>query len=265
MHFYKVPRLGSFMAIPLVFKSCLFEDALDHAVSDYFAVLKAREDQEKAKQDFEDEQHRLKDEKERLGETFEAPDPKAWEPIQEKPFDIEIEEWVICIDTLGQDRELSEKERRLALETVQNFKKIWEQTEVENLTRDRNRKIEIMEIDKEFLDTEASKLIEEEDKNIEEALTQRQEPFDDELKDLYQKQARLAFVGRQFRDRADWRRNIDHIKEFKVLKLPRVLQSIMYFLHYKREEICEKGTGKFFWKKAKNYIDHSFFERICQF
>ena len=38
MHFYKVPRLGSFMAIPLIFKSCLFEEALDHAVADYFAV-----------------------------------------------------------------------------------------------------------------------------------------------------------------------------------------------------------------------------------
>lgn len=57
------------------------------------------------------------------------------------------------------------------LETVKAFKEIWERTEVENLTRDRNRKIEIMEIDKEFMDNEASKLMEEEDKNIEEALT----------------------------------------------------------------------------------------------
>jgi hypothetical protein len=44
MHFYKVPRLGSYLAIPLVYNSCMFEDALDNAVSDYFAVQKARED-----------------------------------------------------------------------------------------------------------------------------------------------------------------------------------------------------------------------------
>jgi hypothetical protein len=35
MHFYKVPRLGSFLAIPLVYNSCLFEEALDNAVQDY--------------------------------------------------------------------------------------------------------------------------------------------------------------------------------------------------------------------------------------
>ena len=35
MHFYNVPRLGCFMAIALKHKSCLFEDALDAAVSDY--------------------------------------------------------------------------------------------------------------------------------------------------------------------------------------------------------------------------------------
>lgn len=29
MHFYRVPRLGSFMAIPLEYKSCLFQKSLD--------------------------------------------------------------------------------------------------------------------------------------------------------------------------------------------------------------------------------------------
>ena len=38
MHFYKVPRLGSYMAIPLIFQSCLFEKALDNAVNDYLEV-----------------------------------------------------------------------------------------------------------------------------------------------------------------------------------------------------------------------------------
>jgi hypothetical protein len=36
------------------------------------------------------------------------------------------------------------------------------------LTRDRNRKIEIMEIDKEFIDNESAKVIEEEEKHLEE-------------------------------------------------------------------------------------------------
>jgi hypothetical protein len=29
MHFYRVPRLGAFMAVPLDYNSCLFEKSLD--------------------------------------------------------------------------------------------------------------------------------------------------------------------------------------------------------------------------------------------
>jgi hypothetical protein len=38
MHFFKVPRLGSYLAVRLEYQSCLFEDALDAAVSDYLDV-----------------------------------------------------------------------------------------------------------------------------------------------------------------------------------------------------------------------------------
>lgn len=38
MHFYDVPRLGSFMAIPLEYLSCLSETALDNAVTEYLAT-----------------------------------------------------------------------------------------------------------------------------------------------------------------------------------------------------------------------------------
>lgn len=35
MHFYRVPRLGAFMAVPLDYSSCLFEKSLDQAISDH--------------------------------------------------------------------------------------------------------------------------------------------------------------------------------------------------------------------------------------
>lgn len=38
MHFYKVPRLGCYMAIRLEYESCLFEESLDAAVVDYIEV-----------------------------------------------------------------------------------------------------------------------------------------------------------------------------------------------------------------------------------
>jgi hypothetical protein len=41
------------------------------------------------------------------------------------------------------------------LETVKNYKELWEKIERENLLNDRNRKLRIMELDKEFLDNES--------------------------------------------------------------------------------------------------------------
>lgn len=38
IHYYKVPRLGSYLAIRLEYNSCLFEGALDNAVLDYLDV-----------------------------------------------------------------------------------------------------------------------------------------------------------------------------------------------------------------------------------
>ena len=38
VHFYKVPKLGSYFAIRLEYDSCLFEGALDSAVADFIDV-----------------------------------------------------------------------------------------------------------------------------------------------------------------------------------------------------------------------------------
>lgn len=38
MHYYNVPRLGSYLAIKLEYESCLFEEAFDEAVLNYAEV-----------------------------------------------------------------------------------------------------------------------------------------------------------------------------------------------------------------------------------
>ena len=43
MHFQKVPRLGAYMAVPLVYQSCLFDEALDLAVADKMETMQKEE------------------------------------------------------------------------------------------------------------------------------------------------------------------------------------------------------------------------------
>ncbi len=60
--------------------------------------------------------------------------------------------FVVCLDTLGQDRTFTDEQRRFALETVKNFAAIWERREGENLTKDRNLRLQMSEIDKEYVE-----------------------------------------------------------------------------------------------------------------
>lgn len=52
MYYYQVPRLGSYMAIKLVYNSCLFEDAYDDAIANYEAVNQFKRDQAQEKIDW---------------------------------------------------------------------------------------------------------------------------------------------------------------------------------------------------------------------
>lgn len=100
IHFWRVPRLGSFMAIPLVYKSSLSEEAIDKAVTDWIEVVKQREAQDKERQDYEDEQAQAKEEKLKAGEPWD-PEVKVWEEISTAPLITEEQKFVVCIDTLG--------------------------------------------------------------------------------------------------------------------------------------------------------------------
>ena len=49
-----------------------------------------------------------------------------WERIEEKAYATKKKRYVVCVDTIGQDREMLESERRFVLETVKKFRGIWE-------------------------------------------------------------------------------------------------------------------------------------------
>lgn len=97
---------------------------------------------------------------------------------------------------------------------------------------------------------------------MEEQLNSRDDIFDDEMKDIIGREVRLIFVARLFKEREDWKRNLMELKQFNVIKMGRVLQSLLYLLGYERERICEKNSNKFFWKYAKQYIDENFVNRL---
>ena len=63
-----------------------------------------------------------------------------------------------------------------------------------------------------------------------------------------------------------WQEKIVELKSLYVLKYPKIIQSLFYMLKYQeRDHICERGTNKLEWKKAKMFINNDLFLRMADF
>ncbi len=100
MHFFKVPRLGSYMAIRLEYKTCQFEEAFDQGVNDMLRVIELKKLQEEERVHYEKSLIDIKEQAEADGEVLKASD-KKWEVIEPKPFLTRTVQLVCCLNTMG--------------------------------------------------------------------------------------------------------------------------------------------------------------------
>lgn len=149
MHYYKVPRLGSYMAIKVEYKSCLFDEAYDAAAEDYLKVHKMRKDQEAEKKAFEEEQARLKKERLEEGEDF-TPEVRTWDTFTTQPFKTVKVQYVVCLNTLGQDRQFTSDQKTYALQTAKFFADTWEAVERANLEKDVQFRVDNVDFDENY-------------------------------------------------------------------------------------------------------------------
>jgi hypothetical protein len=99
MHYFKVPRLGSYMAIRLEYDSCLNEAAFDAGVKEMENVQKRRREQEEEKSEWEKAE-------------------KKFLEIVPEPYQKTKVQYVVCLNTCGQDREFTEEQRLYALRCI---------------------------------------------------------------------------------------------------------------------------------------------------
>ena len=150
MHFWNVPRLGSFMAVPLVYKSCLSVDSFQKAFDDLTTYNEAVAKQEEEKAEHEASQAALKADAEAAGADFTHED-RTWDPITLPPIKTEDKKYVICLDTMGQDRIFTEEEKKFILETIYKFRCNWEDFEKVKLAVDRDALIKEKKNDEEVI------------------------------------------------------------------------------------------------------------------
>lgn len=106
MFYYKVPRLGSYLAIQLEYSSCMFEEAFDAAIENYNLVNLQRKNQEREMKEFDDQQAEMEEEKKEAGEEY-VREQKEWKQFNFAEFKTRQKQFVVCLNTMGQDREFS--------------------------------------------------------------------------------------------------------------------------------------------------------------
>ena len=124
IHFFDVPKLGSYLAVELKYDSCLNESSFDQAYKEYQECIEKHKEQEAEIKEFEEAQQEEKDNKESAGEPYKKPE-KKWPEISPPSYRTEESLFVVCLDTMGQDREFTKEEIAFTVETILKYSKSW--------------------------------------------------------------------------------------------------------------------------------------------
>ena len=76
---------------------------------------------------------------------------------------------------------------------------------------------------------------------------------------------KIKFLAKLLAENDEWKKSLLSLKDTTVIKMPRILQSVFYLLQFKREDVCQPNTNKFFWKFAKKHLSEVFLERLVAY
>ena len=252
MHFFDVPKLGAFLALPLVYKSCLNEAAFDAAVEDALKIKRVKAEREMERQQKVENIGSVHSGAGREEEEAEAAPVEELQPEPFKTVDVKL---VVCVDSLGQDRPLMEDQRDYCEWWVRAFQANWERAEAESLRRDVAAYIEQHNADQQLLNDKQTEWAEEERVAREEAAKDATQP--EEAQHIAGLRALLEVYRARLLS-SDIQRSLHAFADYKVLKYARVFQLACYYFGIRKERLVERGTNLINWKQAKQLLDHSF-------
>lgn len=148
----------------------------------------------------------------------------SWENVKEDPFVTQKREYVVCADTMGQDREISLEDREYLEKFTKLLAQSWEQKERDLLYQDITRQLEYLE----SLQVTTPKDIYDQYNEAEERAAEEKAPQLEQLKEnekLYQYELDCAKLDKIKEYLADPKIQdyFINLKEYRVFKFPIVL------------------------------------------
>ncbi|CAD8201047.1 unnamed protein product [Paramecium pentaurelia] len=264
--YFKWKKLGAFLAIPLIYQSCLFPGSLDAGIEERLRFKKADVEKKLEKE------NKINEFNARIKEATETEqDPTSiqeeldqylanWQDESEAPFQSQKRQFVVCFDTLGKDVGINEKDRQYFEDYVNLFAQSWNQMECKLLSEDIDHMIAYQE--QGVKERSEALTIQEE-----QAVDSQQSQYDD-LKDK-EKEFQFALISIRASTVAQQIQQLQQelfsLKQVRVLKYPGLLLALMLFLNYNKENLLEKGTNQLDWTGVKHYICEDLIQKIIDY
>lgn len=240
--FFDVPKLGSYLAAPVTYASCLFESSFDAGVEDFLDCKKKRIAQEEEKAKYE-------------ASKGEEDEPKVFEEIKVEKFkSIEVR-LVLALDTLGLDKVFKDEQKEYVIDWALMIKNALERSEEEALRNDIEEYVAIKEIDNKRFNDKSAEWAEEEKSCAEEIAKSLGPTPNEEVK----QRDTLKALFEIYRNRVVNDFNLlMKFKKFRVVKYSRVFQLAFYLAGIEKDTVVEPGTNMILWKKARGLLNEDF-------
>ena len=149
MKFFREPKLGCYLAVDLSYKSSLSTLSLDSSINvlnefntkiaDY--ELRKKEFYERLAEETAQREHQENSEGQLPEQYGEQIFPN--ENIVINEFEKTEKKYILCLDTIGQDRIFSDEEKKFIFEVQRSIKENWELLEKKLLIKDRDAKLDL--------------------------------------------------------------------------------------------------------------------------
>jgi hypothetical protein len=251
MKFFDVPKLGSYLAVPLTYNSCIFEAAWDAAIDDALEIRKQRAELEVEKVKGDQGSVHGEEQEEEI----------KTDNIIEAPFKTEPLKYVICIDTLGQDRVISENDKKYCIEIMKFYRSEWERSEFEALRRDVQIYINQKDEEEQSIHDKQTEWAEEEKIAHDDALRDLDPSTSEEKKNFAVARKMLEVYRNRLLDPKTLE-SLLHFKKFRICKYAKVFQVSLYYFGVRRDRVVEPGTNKIHWKRARKCLSTGFVDYL---
>ena len=275
INFFREPRLGSYIAIDIRYQSSMQYSSLTSAIENLneYKVKKEEQDKrlaEKAEEEKEnegkneeknneeneeeEEDNNNKDEnKEEGGEEEEENEDDK--PVVLKDFDKEEKIYILSIDTMGQEKVYNEEEKKYILKIAKLIRDSMTNLEIKLLEKDRDLRIEYLNIEKPIKEEyDDDRIASEQDNAVKEY--EGSDEFDkknitdeDEKAVDFEMCRARTYMNLIFN--TDMIKLLEMFEQFEFVQYEKLFQNLFFFAKTPGEDINEPDTHKLSWKKSR--------------